>query len=449
MQAITLFWFRRDLRLQDNAGLYHALKSKFPVQPVFIFDTDILDHLGDPEDARVSFLHQRITELQLELNALGSSILVRYGKSAEVWAEILQDFVVAEVYTNHDYEPRAIQRDEQVKSLLAEQNIPFFSFKDQVIFEKLEVTKPDGKPYTVFTPYSRTWKNKLASQMESFSEDGAKKSLSVFLKPYPCAEYFSNFWPTESMPLPALSAMGFKASNIGIPPTTISQGLIKTYDKTRDFPYLQGTSRLGIHFRFGTISIREKARRALELNETFLNELIWRDFYAQILFNFPHVATRSFRPEYDRIEWRNNEQEFEKWCTGKTGYPIVDAGMRELNATGFMHNRVRMITASFLTKHLLIDWRWGEAYFAKKLLDFDLASNNGGWQWAAGCGTDAAPYFRVFSPAAQQEKFDPEYKYVRKWVPEYGTPAYPKPMVDHKFARERCLEVYKIALKGI
>jgi deoxyribodipyrimidine photo-lyase len=448
MQAITLFWFRRDLRLQDNAGLYHALKSKFPVLPVFIFDTDILDQLEDPEDARVSFLHQCITELQLELSTLGSSILVRYGKPAEVWAEILQDFVVAEVYTNHDYEPRAIQRDEQVKSLLAEQNIPLFSFKDQVIFEKLEVTKPDGKPYTVFTPYSRTWKNKLASQMESFSEDGAKKSLSVFLKPYPCVEHFSNFWPTESLPLPALSAMGFQASRITIPPATVSQGLIKTYDKTRDFPYLQGTSRLGIHFRFGTISIREKARRALELNETFLNELIWRDFYAQILTNFPHVAIRSFRPEYDRIEWRNNEQEFEKWCTGKTGYPIVDAGMRELNGTGFMHNRVRMITASFLTKHLLIDWRWGEAYFAKKLLDFDLASNNGGWQWAAGCGTDAAPYFRVFSPAAQQEKFDPEYKYVRKWVPEYGTPAYPKPMVDHKFARERCLEVYKFALKG-
>lgn len=448
MQAITLFWFRRDLRLQDNAGLYHALKSKFPVLPVFIFDTDILDQLEDSEDARVSFLHQRIAELQLELHSLGSSILVRYGKPAEVWPEILQDFVVAEVYTNHDYEPRAIQRDEQVKSLLAEQNIPFFSYKDQVIFEKLEVSKPDGKPYTVFTPYSRTWKTKLASQMESFSENGTEKRLSFFLKPYPCADHFSNFWHTDSLPLPGLSAMGFQASSIAIPPTTVGQSLIKTYDKTRDFPYLNGTSRLGIHFRFGTISIREKARRALELNETFLNELIWRDFYAQILTNFPHVAERSFRQEYDRIEWRNNEQEFEKWCTGKTGYPIVDAGMRELNATGFMHNRVRMITASFLTKHLLIDWHWGEAYFAKKLLDFDLASNNGGWQWAAGCGTDAAPYFRVFSPAAQQEKFDPEYKYVRKWVPEYGTPAYPKPMVDHKFARERCLEVYKAALKG-
>lgn len=448
MQAITLFWFRRDLRLQDNAGLYHALKSKFPVLPVFIFDADILDQLEDPQDARVSFLHQRIAELQLELHTLGSSMLVRYGKPAEVWTEILQDFAVAEVYTNHDYEPRAIQRDEQVKSLLAEQNIPFFSFKDQVIFENLEISKSDGKPYTVFTPYSRTWKTKLASQMESFSENGTEQRLSFFLKPYPCVEYFSNFWPTDSLPLPALSAMGFQASSITIPPATVGQGLIKTYDKTRDFPYLNGTSRLGIHFRFGTISIREKARRALELNETFLNELIWRDFYAQILTNFPHVAVRSFRPEYDRIEWRNNEQEFEKWCTGKTGYPIVDAGMRELNATGFMHNRVRMITASFLTKHLLIDWRWGEAYFAKKLLDFDLASNNGGWQWAAGCGTDAAPYFRVFSPAAQQEKFDPEYKYVRKWVPEYGTPAYSKPMVEHKFARERCLEVYKAALKG-
>ncbi|AEE48256.1 cryptochrome/photolyase family protein [Haliscomenobacter hydrossis] len=448
MQAITLFWFRRDLRLQDNAGLYHALKSNFPVLPLFIFDTEILDELDDPEDARVAFLHQRITELQAELEHLGSSMLVRYGKPAEVWPEILQDYLVAEVYTNHDYEPRAIQRDEAVQNLLAQQNIPYFSFKDQVIFEKLEVTKLDGKPYTVFTPYSRMWKNCLASQMETIQENGIEQVISFFLKPYPTEKYYPNFWQTAPPPLPALSAMGFQPSSIAIPPTTVSRGLIKQYDKTRDFPYLNGTSRLGIHFRFGTISIREKARRALELNETFLNELIWRDFYAQILFNFPHVAQRSFRPEYDQIEWRNDEDEFEKWCAGKTGYPIVDAGLRELNATGYMHNRVRMITASFLTKHLLIDWRWGEAYFAKKLLDYDLASNNGGWQWAAGCGTDAAPYFRVFSPAAQQEKFDPEYKYVRKWVPEYGTDAYPKPIVDHKFARERCLEVYKAALKG-
>ena len=448
MQAITLFWFRRDLRLQDNAGLYHALKSKFPVLPLFIFDPEILDELEDPEDARVAFLHQRMIELQAELVNLGSSMLVRYGKPAEVWAEVLQNHVVAEVYTNHDYEPRAMQRDAVVQNLLTQQNIPFFSFKDQVIFEKLEVTKSDGKPYTVFTPYSRMWKNRLASQMETIQENGATQAISFFLKPYPTEKYYSNFWQTNSLSSPALSAMGFQPSGITIPPPTVSRGLIKQYDKTRDFPYLNGTSRLGIHFRFGTISIREKARRALELNETFLNELIWRDFYAQILFNFPHVAQGAFRPEYDHIEWRNDEGEFEKWCAGKTGYPIVDAGLRELNATGYMHNRVRMITASFLTKHLLIDWRWGEAYFAKKLLDFDLASNNGGWQWAAGCGTDAAPYFRVFSPAAQQEKFDPEYKYVRNWVPEYGTTAYPKPIVDHKFARERCLEVYKAALKG-
>lgn len=448
MQALTLFWFRRDLRLQDNAGLYHALKSKFPVLPLFIFDTDILDELDDPQDARVSFLHQCLQDLQTQLQELGSSILVRYGKPSEVWAQILEEFAIAEVYTNHDYEPRAIQRDEQVRAMLTERHIPCYSFKDQVIFEKLEVTKADGGPYTVFTPYSRTWKNKLLSRMEK--PDGAgEEAVSFYLKPYPCEKYYANFYQIEPLPLPALDAMGFHPSTIAIPASSVSRGLIKTYDKTRDFPYLLGTSRLGIHFRFGTISIREKARRALELNETFLNELIWRDFYAQILANFPHVAKGSFRPEYDRIEWRNDEKEFEKWCQGKTGYPIVDAGMRELNQTGFMHNRVRMITASFLTKHLLIDWRWGEAYFAKKLLDFDLASNNGGWQWAAGCGTDAAPYFRVFSPAAQQEKFDPEYKYVRKWVPEYGTAAYPKPMVDHKFARERCLEVYKMALKPL
>ena len=448
MQALTLFWFRRDLRLQDNAGLYHALKSKFPILPLFIFDTDILDELDDPQDARVSFLHQCLQDLQTQLQQLGSSMLVRHGKPSEVWAQILEEFAIAEVYTNHDYEPRAIQRDEQVRAMLATRHIPFHSFKDQVIFQKLEVTKADGGPYTVFTPYSRTWKTKLLSRMEK--PDGAgEEAVSFYLKPYPCEKYYANFQQIDPLPLPALSAMGFHPSTIVIPANSVSRGLIKTYDKTRDFPYLLGTSRLGIHFRFGTISIREKARRALELNEIFLNELIWRDFYAQILANFPHVARGSFRPEYDRIEWRNDEKEFEKWCQGKTGYPIVDAGMRELNQTGFMHNRVRMITASFLTKHLLIDWRWGEAYFAKKLLDFDLASNNGGWQWAAGCGTDAAPYFRVFSPAAQQEKFDPEYKYVRKWVPEYGTPAYPKPMVDHKFARERCLEVYKMALKPV
>lgn len=447
MQALTLFWFRRDLRLQDNAGLYHALKSKFPVLPLFIFDTDILDELNDPQDARVNFLHQSVQDLQEQLQKLGSSILVRYGKPSEVWPQILEEFTIAEVYTNHDYEPRAILRDEKVNILLAKHHIPFFSFKDQVIFEKLEVSKADGKPYTVFTPYSRTWKNNLNSRLETMGGAGEEEPVSFYLKPYPCEKYYANFQQIDPLPVPALGAMGFHASTIEIPPTQVSQGLIKQYDKTRDFPYLNGTSRLGIHFRFGTISIREKARRALELNETFLNELIWRDFYAQILANFPHVAKGSFRPEYDRIEWRNDEKEFEKWCEGKTGYPIVDAGMRELNHTGFMHNRVRMITASFLTKHLLIDWRWGEAYFAKKLLDFDLASNNGGWQWAAGCGTDAAPYFRVFSPAAQQEKFDPEYKYVRKWVPEYGTVAYPKPIVDHKFARERCLEVYKFALK--
>lgn len=447
MQALTLFWFRRDLRLQDNAGLYHALKSKFPVLPLFIFDADILDELDDPQDARVSFLHQSVLDLQEQLQTLGSSILLRYGKPSEVWAQVLDEFAIAEVYTNHDYEPRAIQRDEQVKAMLAGRDIPLFSFKDQVIFEKLEVTKADGGPYTVFTPYSRTWKNKLISRMEKPGMAGEEEAVSFYLKPYPCEKYYANFHQIEPLPVPALSAMGFHPSAVEIPPTSVSRGLIKQYDKTRDFPYLNGTSRLGIHFRFGTISIREKARRALELNETFLNELIWRDFYAQILANFPHVAKGSFRPEYDRIEWRNDEKEFEKWCEGKTGYPIVDAGMRELNHTGFMHNRVRMITASFLTKHLLIDWRWGEAYFAKKLLDFDLASNNGGWQWAAGSGTDAAPYFRVFSPAAQQEKFDPEYKYVRKWVPEYGTAAYPKPIVDHKFARERCLEVYKFALK--
>jgi deoxyribodipyrimidine photo-lyase len=436
--SITIFWHRRDLRLEDNAGLYHALKGENPVLSLFIFDSTILSRLEDKTDARVSFIHQEVQRLAQELEALGSCLLVRYGKPEEVWAQLLEEYNIQGIFTNKDYESYAKARDSSIQSLLQHKGIPFHSYKDQVIFEELEITKKDGLPYTVFTPYSRKWKEKLQSKMMG--------SDLFYLKSYPNQLHQQNYLQQPPSSIPTLSEMSFEASTIAIPSKVVAQGIIKNYDKNRDYPALDATSRLGIHFRFGTISIRVKARKALALNETFLNELIWRDFYAQILVNFPKVENYAFRKEYDLIEWRNDEAEFKAWCEGRTGYPIVDAGMRELNVSGHMHNRVRMVVASFLTKHLLIDWRWGEAYFAQKLLDFDLASNNGGWQWAAGSGTDAAPYFRIFNPTAQQEKFDKEFKYIKKWVKEYGTNAYPKPIVDHKMARERCLEVYKAGL---
>ena len=443
--TINIFWFRRDLRLHDNAGLYHALKSGNSVVPIFIFDKNILDKLEDRDDARVTFLYDTLTELKAELEKLGSTLLVYYGTPADVWQHLTQTYTIEQVFTNHDYEPYALDRDHNIKAFLQAQNIGFQTFKDHVIFEYDEVTKDDGKPYTVFTPYSRKWRAKLDSRLEDV--DG--KILSFYLKPYPTETYFSHFYPiAPAQNMLSLEDMGFKRSSITTPSKTVARSVVKNYDTTRNFPALaQGTTKLGIHFRFGTISIREKALAALGLNETYVNELIWRDFYSQILQHFPHIGEgNSFRPEYDRIAWRNNEKEFQRWCAGTTGYPIVDAGMRELNATGYMHNRVRMIVSSFLTKHLLIDWRLGEAYFAKKLLDFDMASNNGGWQWASGSGTDAAPYFRIFSPSEQQKKFDADFKYIKRWVPEYGTPQYAKPVVDHKEARERCLKTYAQAL---
>jgi deoxyribodipyrimidine photo-lyase len=431
-QPISIFWFRRDLRLHDNAGFYHALKSGLPVLPIFIFDPQILDKLSNKSDKRVTFIHQQLHKLKQELTALGSDLLVQYATPQQAWQNIIKQYDVKQVYTNHDYEPYAIKRDKEIGELLALKQIGFNSYKDQCIFEHNEVLKDDGKPYTVFTPYSKKWKAKLNT---------------FYVKAYPNQKYFNNLVKVDKPgAMPSLASMGFEPSSFLFPSTEVAQSIIKNYDKTRDFPGIVGTSKLGIHFRFGTISIREKARKALELNQTYLNELIWRDFYMQILAHFPHVTQGAFRPEYDLIEWRNNEKEFDAFCQGKTGYPIVDAGMRELNTTGYMHNRVRMIVASFLTKHLLIDWRWGEAYFAEKLLDFDLSANNGGWQWAAGCGTDAAPYFRVFNPYLQTERFDKQLTYIKKWVPEVGTASYPKPIVDHDFARKRCLEVYKTGL---
>ena len=444
---INIFWFRRDLRLQDNAGLYHALKSDHPVLPIFIFDKKILDYLEDPDDARVTFLHDTLTELKAELETLGSTLLVFYGNPLDAWEKITTEYSIKKVFTNHDYEPYPLQRDKEIKEFLNAQNIDFQTFKDHVIFEYNEVTKDDGKPYTVFTPYSRKWKAKLDSQLN----DCNGQKISFYLKPYPTEKYFQNFYKVITpLSIPTLESMNFKRSSISIPSKTVARSVVMNYDKTRNFPALaQGTSRLGIHYRFGTISIRAKALAAMSLNETYLNELIWRDFYSQILQHFPHIAEgKAFRPQYDRIAWRDDEVAFQKWCDGKTGYPIVDAGMRELNATGYMHNRVRMIVSSFLTKHLLLDWRLGEGYFAKQLLDYDFASNNGGWQWASGSGTDAAPYFRIFNPAEQQKKFDADFKYIRRWVPEYGTPQYPQPIVDHKEARERCLRVYAQGLNS-
>jgi len=431
MEKISLFWFRRDLRLEDNTGLYYAYSQEKNVLPLFIFDKDILDKLEDKKDARVEFIHTQILKLQKELKGFGSSILVKYGKPIEIYRQLLEEYELQNVYTNRDYEPYAKERDQAIKDLLKEKGIQFLDFKDQVIFEKEEIVNGSGEFYKVFTPYSRVWLEKF--QKTSF------QLLSLDPKK-------NNFHQTSPLPVPALEEMGFEKSGIEIPALDIDKPLIQKYDSQRNFPAIKGTSRLGIHLRFGTISVRKLALEASKLNATYLNELIWREFYMMILHHNPQVTVHAFKPKYDHIPWRTDEEDFEKWCEGRTGYPIVDAGMRELNATGFMHNRVRMIVASFLTKHLLIDWRWGEAYFAKKLLDFELSSNNGGWQWAAGTGTDAQPYFRVFNPESQTEKFDKDLRYIKKWVPEYGTSAYTKPMVDHKFARERAIETYKKAL---
>ncbi|MBK7680687.1 MAG: deoxyribodipyrimidine photo-lyase [Chitinophagaceae bacterium] len=430
--TINIFWFRRDLRLTDNAGLYHALKDGKPVLPLFVFDSNILDELEDKTDSRVEFIHLALQAIQQQLVNVGSSLDVRYGNPLEVYQALLKEYNVEKVFTNHDYEPYAKQRDTAIEELLKEHGAMFYTFKDQVILEKEEVLKDDGKPYTIFTPYSRKWKGVLTE---------------FHLKPYSNKKYFKNFYKQPERKLISLEEMGFNAAGLSFPGKEWQGQIIRNYKEQRDFPAVQGTSRLSVHLRFGTISIRELAGEAGALNETFLNELIWRDFYHMILWHFPKVVDHAFKPAYDKIKWRNNEKEFEAWCNGQTGYPIVDAGMRELNTTGFMHNRVRMIVASFLTKHLLIDWRWGEAYFAKKLLDYDLAANNGGWQWAAGSGCDAAPYFRVFNPYLQTQKFDPELKYIRKWVPELEEFSYPKPIVVHEVARKRCLEVYAAALK--
>lgn len=433
-EKVTFFWFRRDLRLEDNAGLWAALRSGHPVVPLFIFDKDILDHLSDPADARVSFIHQQIQALQSRLREFGSDLIVRYGRTEEIWRDLAQSWNIAEAWLNRDYEPYALQRDERIHTLLKDQGIALKGKKDHVIFEKDEVVKDDQKPYTVFTPYSVKWKARLNE---------------FYLKPYPTLKYSAHFHHFRSEDIPSLASMGFTDPGILYPPAEVSLDVLSHYAERRDLPAVPGTSRLSLHLRFGTISIRNLAILGSRHSIKWLNELIWRDFYQMILWHFPHSVNHAFKPAYDRIPWRDDPSGFEAWCKGMTGYPLVDSGMRELNATGFMHNRVRMVAASFLTKHLLIDWRLGERYFAAKLLDFELASNVGGWQWAAGSGCDAAPYFRVFNPISQQEKFDPEFRYIRKWVPEFGTPSYPRPIVDHRMARERCISTFREALTEI
>ncbi|HEY9195054.1 MAG TPA: deoxyribodipyrimidine photo-lyase, partial [Mucilaginibacter sp.] len=418
--------------LDDNAGLYHALKSDNPVLALFIFDKEILDKLQDKDDARVTFIHNTITDLQVKLKEHNGALLVLHDNVQDAWDKVLKEYHIGTVYTNHDYEPYAIKRDRAVQEKLGNHGVEFKTFKDQVIFEKNEVIKDDGKPYTVYTPYQRRWYATLKP---------------FYLQAYPSEKYLDKLARVVALPLPTLKEMGFEKSALELPGRQYKD-IIEDYAAKRDFPAIRGTSHIGIHLRFGTVSIRRLVQAANECaDKTWLNELIWREFYMMILYHFPHTIDYAFRPEYDRIQWINDERQFKAWCEGQTGYPIVDAGMRELNATGYMHNRVRMITASFLSKHLLIDWRWGEHYFARKLLDYEMASNVGGWQWAAGSGTDAAPYFRIFSPDAQTKKFDPELKYIKKWVPEYADfSKYPEPIVDHAFARERCLKAFKAAL---
>ncbi len=425
---IHIFWFRRDIRLQDNCGLSEALKQGLKVLPIFIFDKEILDKLENKKDKRVDYFHQALKEIHQELKTHKSGITVFYEKPLDVFKKLIQQYDIDAVFCNSDYEPEAILRDMEIEKFLKKNKISFRSFKDQVIFEKDEVVKKDGTPYTVYTPYSKKWK-------ELFNEN----KIEIFTND------FSRFFKYKTPDFTELDDIGFKKTEIKFTNPTLKKSIIDDYDQHRDFPAMDHTTHLGVALRFGTISIRKCVQFASEHNEIWLNELIWREFFMQILYHFPKVVHHSFKEKYENIKWRNNEKEFDLWCKGQTGYPIVDAGMRQLNETGFMHNRVRMIVASFLTKHLLIDWRWGEAYFAEKLLDYELSSNNGNWQWAAGCGCDAAPYFRVFNPYEQTKKFDKDYKYIKEWLSEKEMNI--EPIVEHTFARKRALEVYGKAVK--
>ena len=426
-QPITVFWFRRDLRLEDNVGLYQALQSGYPVLPLFIFDDAILEHLPK-DDARVTFIYESLSKINEKLAEFGSSLLVKKGKTQDVWQQLITEFEVKVLFFNKDYEPYAINRDQHITELIAQNGVKVQAFKDQVIFEEAEITKADGLPYTVYTPYKNKWLEKY-------------KTIA------PVTEHettvFSENWLASSFVFPSLSAIGFETSSIKVKPHNLTK--IANYHETRDFPALDTTSYLSPHLRFGTVSVRKLVNWAARKNDVFLSELIWREFFMQILYHFPKVVQHNFKSAYDGIQWRHDEADFQRWCSGTTGYPMVDAGMRELNATGYMHNRVRMVVASFLCKHLLLPWQWGEAYFAQKLLDYDLSANVGNWQWAAGTGCDAAPYFRVFNPDIQLQKFDAKGHYIRKWIPEFDL-GYGAPMVEHAMARDRAIATYKAGI---
>tara|TARA_R110002050_G_scaffold42777_9_gene102857 strand:- start:6600 stop:7904 length:1305 start_codon:yes stop_codon:yes gene_type:complete len=431
-QTVNIFWFRRDLRLDDNAGLFEALQGKHPVLPIFIFDSDILGKLPK-DDARVTFIYEVLQKTKRTLQEnYESNIALYYGNPLDVFKQLIETYVIINVYTNHDYEPYATQRDKTIKEFLSTISINFKTYKDQVVFEKNDIVKSNRTPYLVYTPYMKSWKTTFkAINLEIFKSEA----------------HLNNLIKETQLPNLTITELGFKTSKQKIVDYDVTSAMIQNYEATRNFPSQDSTSRLGPHLRFGTVSIRKIIKKAMaEKNEVLWQELIWREFFMQILWHFPHTATQSFKPQYDRIVWRNNEIEFKAWCDGKTGYPLVDAGMHQLNKTGFMHNRVRMLVGSFLCKHLLIDWRWGEAYFAEKLHDYEMASNLGNWQWVAGCGVDAAPYFRIFNPTTQLEKFDKNLDYIKQWVPRFQELTYPTPIVDHKIARERCLEVYKAAL---
>lgn len=431
-QPISLCWLRRDLRLDDSAALYHALKSGHSVLPVFIFDRAILDPLEDRHDRRVSFIHQQLHHLQDQLTKMGSTLLVYYGEAITVWQQLIKDIPIAAVYTNSDYETYAKERDGNVEKLLKEAGVGFHTYKDQAIFDTNEVLTGSKTPYTVFGAYQRKWK---------------AASNDFYVRSYPTETYFAHFHKHPAQPIPSLPSMNFEDVNEHFPAAQVSDLLLEKYAKNRDKPALHGTTELSIHLRFGTISIRKLVQQALADSERFLTELIWRDFYFQILDHFPHVEHKPFRPAYEAIPWLNRAEDIERWQQGMTGYPLVDAGMRQLNQVGWMHNRARLNAASFCIKHLLIDWRIGEAYFAQKLRDYDLSANNGNWQWVAGSGNDASPFFRVFNPIAQAKTFDPKEEYIRQWVPEYSTPDYPTPMIDHSFARQRAVDTYRKALR--
>ena len=428
----TIHWFRRDLRIKDNTALYHALSQNNNVQCIFIFDENIIDELPK-NDHRISFIYDSLLKLNNELNKYGSSLKIYKGKPIDIFKKIITKYDIDYIYLNKDYEPYAISRDNQIKELL-NNKIGLKTFKDHVVFEETEITKDDGKPYTIYTPYSKKW---------------LKKFHETEIKEYNVVPFLKNLKKNKFLNIKSRADLDLVKSNIIVYDFNTSNEIIINYKNTRNFPYVNGTSKIGPFLRFGLTSIRSLAIKSSKADITYLKELIWRDFFTQILFNFPNVINKSFKAKYDNILWENNENFLEKWKNGKTGYPIVDAGMRELNKTGFMHNRVRMITASFLCKHLLVDWRFGEAYFAKKLFDYELSSNNGNWQWAAGSGCDAAPYFRVFNPYTQQEKFDRDFSYVKKWVPEYNSKEYMKPLVIHKDARLKAIEHYKKYLQNI